>query len=310
MSEEKIFLLHSDKIDSGKLSHFLESNSYNVYRFSRLKDFSEELKLKTPSIVILRGDTREYNITSVVNEIKSSKEYIPVLLICPAVETEAEKIFSDSGADSFILQPIRKGNLISSVRLLLKIRDLKNDIGSLSDEVEKLKIFLNKAQGTEPITNFYNFEFFKKVLSIELKRAQRYNFPLSIMICAIDNYEDIRGKLKEPEINSLILNISLVIRQNIRDLDIPVYYKEGHIMIVMPHTGIEGAVTLAERLRAKVVGFKPEQADIKRVTISIGVAERGDSENISFHNICKDAIESLKKAIEAGGNRVAIPEIV
>ncbi|MCX7958690.1 MAG: GGDEF domain-containing protein, partial [Deltaproteobacteria bacterium] len=245
-----------------------------------------------------------------VRDIKNSPEYIPVLIICPAVESDAEKIFSESGADSFITQPVRKSGLLAAVRLLLEIKRLKTDISSMTDEINKLKIFLNKAQGTEPVTNFYNFEFFKKVLSIELKRAQRYNFPLSIMVCAIDNYENICESLKEAERNSLILNISMVIRQNIRDLDIPVYYKEGHILIVMPHTGIEGAVTLAERLRAKIAGFRPEQDTIKRITLSIGVAERGESQNISFHDMCKGALSSLEKAKSEGGNRVAIPDLI
>ncbi|MGC8928667.1 MAG: diguanylate cyclase [Myxococcota bacterium] len=308
MAEEKVFLLHSDNTEKSRLAHFLESNGFNVFKFSRHKEFFEEMKMRIPSLVILRGDTKEYNVSQIVREIKSSSEYIPVLLICPAVESEAEKIFSASGADSYITQPIRKSVFVEFVNLLLEKRRLKGDILALTDEVSKLKIFLNKAQGTEPITNFYNFEFFKKILAIELKRAQRYDFPLSIMVCAIDNYEDISSRLKESELNSVVLNVSMLIRQNIRDLDIPVYYKDGHIMIVMPHTSIDGAITLAERLRAKVIGFKPEQEAIKRVTVSIGVAERGESENISFHDMCKKALSSLEKAQSRGGNQVAMPE--
>lgn len=308
MPEEKIFLLHSDNTERSKLSHFLESSGMSVFKFSRLKEFSEELRLKIPSLVILRGDTREYNLAQVVSEIKSAPEYVPVLIICPAAESEAEKIFALSGADSYITLPIRKSIFLSQVNLLLKIKELKLELNLLTDEVTKLKIILNKAQGLEPVTNFYNFEFFKKLLSIELKRAQRYGFPLSIMICSVDNYERLCESLKEPERNSLILNISVLIRQNIREIDIPVYYREGHIMIVMPHTGIDGAVTLAERLRAKVAGYKPECEGIKRVTLSIGVAERGDSENISFHDMCKNALASLQKAIEEGGNRVSVCE--
>lgn len=307
MADEKIFLLHSDNAERSKLSHFLESNGFGVQKFSRYKEMLDELKLKIPSLVILRGDTKEYSIPQVVKEIKNSPEYVPVLLICPVVESDAEKVFNESGADSYILNPIRKTTLLASVNLLLQIKRLRVELNALTDEIGKLKISLNKAQGTEPITNFYNFEFFKKLLSIELKRAQRYNFQLAILLCAIDNYEDISQKLKESERNSLILNISMLIRQNIRDLDIPVYYRDGHIMIVMPHTGLEGAIALAERLRAKVAGYKPEIEGIKRITVSIGVAERGKSENISFHEMCKDALSSLEKAKSEGGNRVAIP---
>ncbi len=310
MADEKIFLLHSDNVERSKLTHYLESCGYNVFKFSRLKEMNEELKMKIPHLVILRADTKEYNITQVVEGIKCSPESIPVLLLCPATESEAEKVFNQSGADSFLVQPIRKSNLVAAVKMLVDLKNMRTEISSLKDEIGKLKIFLNKAQGTEPVTNFYNFEFFKKILSIELKRAQRYNFPLAIMVCALDGYEKIREQLSEPEHNSLILNISLLIRQNIRDLDIPVYYKEGHIMIVMPHTGIDGAVTLAERLRAKVAGYKPETEKIKRVTISIGVAERGETENISFHDMCKGALSSLQKAFSEGGNRVAVPDLV
>jgi diguanylate cyclase (GGDEF)-like protein len=309
MAEERVFLLHSDKVEGSKLQHFLESNGFNVQRFLKPKELSDELKVRIPQVVVLRGDTKEYIVSQVVNEIRSSQEYIPVLLICPAVESEAEKIFTDSSADTFLIQPIRKTTFVSTVKLLIELRRLKNENRGLLDEVNKLKISLNKAQGTEPVTNFYNFEFFKKMLGIELKRAQRYNFPLSIIVCAIDNYERLKEEVNESDLNSIILNISLLIRQNIRDLDVPVYYREGHIMIVMPHTGLDGAVTLAERLRAKVAGFRAENQPARRFTLSVGVAERGEAENISFHDMVKKALSALEKAISEGGNRVEVPEI-
>lgn len=307
MAEEKIFLLHSDSVERSRLAHFLESSGFLIFKFARQNEMNDELRLRIPHLVIVRGDTKEYNITQVVRSIKSSHEFIPVLVLCPAVESEAERIFNQSGADSYLVQPIRKSNITAATRLLIDIRNLKTEISSLKDEIGRLKISLNRVQGSEPVTNFYNFEFFKKILSIELKRAQRYKFPLAIVVCAIDEYSRLREQIREPEFNSLILSISILIRENIRDLDIPVYYKEGHIMIVMPHTGMEGAVTLAERLRAKVAGYKPQNKEIRRVTLSVGVADRGEAENISFHDMCKKALSSLERAASEGGNRVAVP---
>ncbi|MCX7959678.1 MAG: hypothetical protein N3B13_11590, partial [Deltaproteobacteria bacterium] len=68
MQEEKIFLLHSDNTERSKLSHFLESNGLNVYKLSKHRELSDELKTRIPSLVILRGDTKEYNLPQVVRD--------------------------------------------------------------------------------------------------------------------------------------------------------------------------------------------------------------------------------------------------
>ena len=87
------------------------------------------------------------------------------------------------------------------------------------------------------------FELFKRVLGIELKRSQRYGFPLSILLASLD-------RVARP--TAIAICCASAARSAIRDIDIPVAFGESDVLVVMPHTDLDGARLVAERIRKRV----------------------------------------------------------
>ena len=83
---------------------------------------------------------------------------------------------------------------------------------------------------------------FKRVLGIELKRSQRYGFPLSILLASLDRAAADGDR-------DLLASAA---RSAIRDIDIPVAFGESDVLVVMPHTDLDGARLVAERIRKRV----------------------------------------------------------
>jgi PleD family two-component response regulator len=136
------------------------------------------------------------------------------------------------------------------------------------------------------------FELFKRVLGIELKRSQRYGFPLSILLASLDR-EVPNGD------RDLLASAT---RSAIRDIDIPVAFAESDVLVVMPHTDLDGGKLVAERIRKRV------RASAGRggggTTASIGVVAVDGGQRLTFATLLAQATRAQRQASRAGGDRI------
>jgi diguanylate cyclase (GGDEF)-like protein len=155
----------------------------------------------------------------------------------------------------------------------------------------------------DPLTGFYTFAHFKEVLFIEVKRARRYGFPLAGALIAVDPLgTELSASLRE----QLVGGIALAIRRSLRDTDYPVQYNPDHALALMPHTDLQGALVVSQRICDRVAHATLAEGDhILKPTVSIGVAgSQGGGNNFSFADLARNAQESLAVAQQKGGNRV------
>lgn len=166
----------------------------------------------------------------------------------------------------------------------------------LSESVEKLAV-------TDDLTQVYNYRFLRLALKRELRRAARYGQELALVMLDVDNlkgYNDRHGHLR----GSYLLRemAGLLVRQ-VRSFDLIAKYGGDEFTLILPQTGIEGAMTVAERMRRAVAehGFPLEEAG--RITISAGVAAfPGDADDSL--PLIKAADVALYEAKRQGRNRV------
>jgi diguanylate cyclase (GGDEF)-like protein len=156
----------------------------------------------------------------------------------------------------------------------------------------------------DPRTGFYTFTHFREVVFIEVKRARRYGFPLSIALAAFDPLPPPRlGEAIKAQLHGAL---ALAIRRSLRDTDYPVQYGPERALLLMPHTDLAGALAVARRVCERVAkSTLTEEKRVLRPTVSLGVAgtEAGGRE-VSFSDLAKQASQSLESARGAGGNRV------
>jgi diguanylate cyclase (GGDEF)-like protein len=155
----------------------------------------------------------------------------------------------------------------------------------------------------DPRTHFYTFAHFKEVLFVEVKRARRYGFPLSLALLAFDPLKVEQS----PSLRAQLLGgLSLAVRRSLRDTDFPVQYGERRVLLLMPHTPLSGAVVVAQRIRERVAkATLTLDGQVLRPTISAGLAgfSPGPRE-LSFADLARQAQKSLLSASKMGGNRV------
>jgi PleD family two-component response regulator len=137
------------------------------------------------------------------------------------------------------------------------------------------------------------FELFKRILGIELKRSQRYGFPLALLLATLD-------KEPAPQDRDLLAGAA---RTGIRDIDIPVAFGETSVLVAMPHTDLEGARLVAERIRKRVRSISNSRPG-ETLTASIGLVCTDGSERLGFAAMLAQATRLQKSAVKQGGDRI------
>lgn len=159
----------------------------------------------------------------------------------------------------------------------------------------------------DELTDTYNYRYFVQKLQEEKKRALRYSLPLSIIMVDIDWFKKLNDSYGHETGNSVLRELSRVIKGCIRDVDIFCRYGGEEFIVILPQTPQAEAAIIGERIRAAVEQtiIDPGAAGKVKVTVSVGISsypENGKSQE----DLVSIADQALYRAKESGKNLVCI----
>ncbi|MBI5894008.1 MAG: diguanylate cyclase [Deltaproteobacteria bacterium] len=186
--------------------------------------------------------------------------------------------------------------ILRTKELQLTLKELKDEIAIRKETEEKLKVMAT----TDSLTGIYNRRKFEELLEIETQRAVRYKTPLSLIEFDIDYFKDINDTHGHLAGDDVLVEITKLISENIRDIDIFARWGGEEFMIIVPHNEIEGARILAEKLRTIVEGHRI--TGIGAVTCSFGAAQFNEGD--TFDSFIKRTDDALYDAKRSGRNKV------
>jgi diguanylate cyclase (GGDEF)-like protein len=255
-----------------------------------------------PDLVLANAhtsDAEEAGFTPRVHEVDPT---LPVILLFAAQTEENQAIFERSGAVNFLIRPLKDPELLAAVRSGCQIRDLQLRLLSLGEERDTLARQLGGSLAEQDARErFYQFEFFKKIAAIELKRSKRYSFPLSLMLVSFDEAEAISGS---PFARELFSALARIIREGVRDIDIPVSFSEETILVMMPHTDLAGAHVVADRIRERASLLPDTYGVVLETTVSIGLVCTEATPRLEFGALMQQATRALREAKRRGGDAI------
>ncbi|MBI5137574.1 MAG: diguanylate cyclase [Nitrospirae bacterium] len=180
------------------------------------------------------------------------------------------------------------------------IRDI-TERKRMERELERLAI-------TDGLTQLHNRAHLDARLREECARANRHGIALALMILDIDHFKSVNDTHGHQAGDACLSALARAILAIVRTSDIAARYGGEEFAIVMPHTDADGALTLAERLRAAAEGLEVPVdggATIRR-TLSIGVAQLDPFGRMTPEDLIRAADQALYAAKEAGRNRVML----
>lgn len=126
----------------------------------------------------------------------------------------------------------------------------------------------------DPLTGLYNHRGIHQRLAIEGRRIQQRGGSLSLVMIDLDDFKLLNDTYGHPAGDRVLALVSDAIRSVLRHTDLAGRVGGDEMMLVLPDTDREGAMRLAQRLRA-ALGSKPFMAGKGRsipLRISLGVA--------------------------------------
>ncbi len=160
---------------------------------------------------------------------------------------------------------------------------------------------------TDELTGLYNHRYFIQQLQQEINRARRYHRPLSLIMLDIDHFKSYNDSYGHLPGNDVLRRIGKIIRETVREVDLPARYGGEEFVVIMPETQPLKAKGTAGRLRESIEEsrFSPREGTSRRVTISLGVAGFPRNATQPFELIDK-ADAAMYRAKALGRNRVVL----
>jgi diguanylate cyclase (GGDEF)-like protein len=149
--------------------------------------------------------------------------------------------------------------------------------------ISGLVIFVGRAFDTtereslsDPLTGLANRRFLQEILLRELRRAQRSNQPIALMIVDIDHFKSINDTYGHNAGDEMLEQLAGIMITSVRATDFVVRYGGEEFVILLPETRLADAHQVAEKLR-KTIGETVMESTAKpgvtlKCTVSIGVS--------------------------------------
>ena len=200
-------------------------------------------------------------------------------------------------------------NLLVSLVDITERRKTEEEKDQLLEKLHQLNRQLETLAGTDGMTKLYNHRFFMETINREFSRSHRMGLSLALLIADIDDFKNFNDTYGHQFGDEILVKISEILRTARRGSDIVARYGGEEFVLLLPDTGLEQAVIVAEKLRKKVensvIDSKPDKL---KVTISVGAYAM---ERSSLHNpkdLLMLADKALYRAKRAGKNRVCTVE--
>ena len=160
----------------------------------------------------------------------------------------------------------------------------------------------------DKLTGLYNRRRLMELLEKEVSAARRHGVPLCLAMADLDHFKRINDRYGHRAGDDVLAGFGQLIQNELRAEDIAGRYGGEEFVFIMPHTTIEAAVVVLERIRTKLekIVFKSNR-ERYGVTASIG-AVRFDPVRMSEMELLDMADQALYKAKRAGRNRIEVYE--
>jgi len=162
---------------------------------------------------------------------------------------------------------------------------------------------------TDPLTGVYNRRFMEQRLREEVSKARRYHFKLAVLLLDLDHFKQVNDELGHQAGDQVLIEIGNLVNRELRDSDILARYGGEEFLVIAPNTAPSASKSLAERLRKRIEShtflsdFNKARKLEMQITVSIGVANFGDSSN-DEESLIQVADQNLYRAKHGGRNQV------
>lgn len=185
-------------------------------------------------------------------------------------------------------------------------RSTADDIG-LAIANLRLREKLQQQSIRDTLTGLYNRRYVEETLARELRRAERMQRSLGVIMFDIDHFKDFNDTFGHDAGDALLRALGTMLREGIRGEDIPCRYGGEEFVLILPEATLE-----VTRERARALGDAVRHLDVRHrdralgaITLSVGVAA-SPQHGRTMEVLLRAADGALYRAKQNGRARIEI----
>ncbi len=252
-------------------------------------------------IIIVSLGLSGYDGLRLCSQIRSLERTrnLPILVIADIEDRQRVLRGLDLGVNDCLTRPVDRNELLARVRTQLRQKRYADSLREKVQQSIELALF-------DPLTGLNNRRFMENHLATMLDNARVRRAPLTLMILDIDHFKRVNDTYGHDCGDEVLKAFADRLRGIIRGGDLLCRLGGEEFVIVMPGVNVQAARRIAERARLAIQQERfviDPTGRMIPVTVSIGLAERGDDGDAS--SLYRRADRALYRAKAEGRNRVS-----
>jgi diguanylate cyclase (GGDEF)-like protein len=181
-----------------------------------------------------------------------------------------------------------------------RLRHGRQQLDAVNEELRNKNEELKQLSTVDALTGLHNRRALTQKLSDELLRSYREKCSFTILMADVDEFKKYNDAFGHPAGDEVLRKVANILLGSTRAVDCTARYGGEEFAVLLTDTVGEGALQVAERIRARVAA---EDFPGRKITISIGMAEF-PVHGHSAEAVISRADEALYAAKRAGRNRI------
>lgn len=198
--------------------------------------------------------------------------------------------------------PSLGASILATLRVLLEPVAIALDNAMALQKAEALSV-------TDDLTGLSNSRYLNLVLRREEKRSVRSGRPLSLLFIDMDGFKNVNTQHGHMAGSRALVEVAAVIKSCARETDVVARFGGDEFSVILPDTGRDGAIFVAERICDRIRSFRFLETDglAVHLTASVGIATLPDV-TTSAEELLRAADRAMYRVKDTGKNGIHVAQ--
>jgi len=298
MSSPTVLIADDSLVIRAVVRDGLENEGYRVVEAVDGLAAVELCREDPPDVVLLDIEMPGLDGYQVLTELKGDAELkdIPVVFLTSRDTMNDVVAGLRGGAHDYLRKPFEGAELLARVAAASHVK-------ALQDQLQQRNAALERLSRADSLTGLYNRRYLDQELTRYHGDSIRHQYPLSVALLDLDHFKQVNDNYGHSAGDQVLRVFADHLHRELRSGDVGGRWGGEEFLLILPHTDLAGAVTVADRLRA-LTAAEPVAVDGRGITVTVsGGCALGPGESPEAMVQLADA--GLYQAKLAGRNRIA-----
>jgi diguanylate cyclase (GGDEF)-like protein len=303
----------------------LRQEGYRISFSQSGRDVLQKIEKVSFDLILLDIMMPEMDGFEICTRVREHPEYreVPIIFLTAKIDKESIVKGFEVGAVDYIVKPFHGSELLARIRTHLDLKayrekveqiniqlnkeilngiKMQEELEASKAELEKMNRKLYEKATKDALTKLFNRRKMTDLIEYEYDRALRNKLPFSIIITDIDHFKKVNDTYGHDCGDVVLEEVSETLMAMIRKQDQVGRWGGEEFLLLLPETDTEGALILAEKIRAEIEKscYYCDQTKLK-ITMTFGISSFCDEK--TDKTVMKEADLALYDGKNSGRNR-------